>query len=248
MSSSSSQFNWGAGYLASDLYLRFINPKANHKAQLLASRISTLLLAALGLIASRYMTSISGVWELILQAGAGTGLVLIVRWYWWRVNAWSEITATLTPILVYILLTQVKILGDAAALFPNSFFITVATTTVAWITVTFLTPPESQATLLAFYRRVRPEAGWEPIRKAANLPPENGRLGLRLICWVAAIGMGYSTLFATGSALFQRWNDTLLWSASLAICLTVFVILIQKGKALAPTDYITPQGSDPNNS
>jgi len=207
----------------------------------LASRISTLLLAASGLIASRYMTSISGVWELILQAGAGTGLVLIVRWYWWRVNAWSEITATLMPILVYLLLTQAKIFGDAAAVFPVSFFITVATTTVMWIAVTLLTKPETNETLITFYKRVRPEAGWEPIRLAAGMPKENGRLGLRLICWLAAIGMGYSTLFASGSFLFHRWADTAIWSTSLVICLTVFVILIQKGKALAPVDYVSPE-------
>ena len=235
MSTVSSQFNWGAGYLTSDLYLRFFNPQASLKRQVAAGRIATVFIAALGLYVTQYISSISEVWVFMIEAGAGIGLVLILRWYWWRINAWSEITASIVPLVVYGLVTQAKVFGEMNAVFPNSFFIIVAATTVSWLLVTFLTNPESAIVLDKFYRRVRPEAGWEPVRIAAGLPRENGRLGMRLITWLAAIGMGYSTLFTSGSLLFQRWADAGLWATSLAICLTVFIILLRKGNVLAPT-------------
>ena len=232
MSTVSSQFNWGAGYLTSDLYLRFVRPKATLKAQVLAGRVATVFIAALSLWVGQYMTSITGVWTFMIEAGAGIGLVLILRWYWWRINAWSEITASLVPLAVYGL-TSTGMLGQANAVFPNSFFIIVACTTAAWLLVTFITKPESAATLTTFYLRVRPEAGWEPVRREAGMPRENGKLGLRLLAWLAAIGMGYSTLFASGYALFGRWVQAGYWGAGLAVSLILFIFLINKGHALA---------------
>lgn len=244
MSTVSSQFNWGAGYLTSDLYLRFLNPKAELKQQVFAGRFATVFIATMGLYVTQFMDSISGVWVFMIEAGAGIGLVLILRWYWWRINAWSEITASLVPLIIYGLVTQLKVFGEANAVFPNSFFIIVAVTTVCWLAVTFLTRPESETTLVAFYRRVRPEAGWEPIRRLAGMAPENGRIGLRLIAWLAAIGMGYSTLFATGSALFRRWEQAGIWSAVLVVCLSTFIYLINRSKVLAPADASAHPNSD----
>jgi len=128
MSTMSTQLNWGASYLINDFYLRFLRPNAPRRLSLGVSRATTLLLAFLGLLITSQMNSIAGVWQFIMECGAGLGLVLILRWYWWRINAWAEITATVAPFIAYAIAHY----GLAWA-FPNSFFFTVGFTTLAWL-------------------------------------------------------------------------------------------------------------------
>ena len=205
MSTISTQLNWGTSYLINDLYKRFIAPQAPDRQLVFASRIATIIMMIVGLAATTQMNSVSGVWTFLIEAGAGLGLVLILRWYWWRVNAYSEIAATLAP-LIGVLFGKV-IMGWE---FPDSFFFTLTFTTVVWIVVTFLTPPEPEDTLKAFYGLIKPDGWWAPI---AGKPTFNGkRLGTLTLIWLMAIAMAYSSLFAIGSWVLADWTEAFAYT------------------------------------
>ncbi len=205
LSTISTQLNWGAGYLVNDLYKRFINPNLSEKGYVGASRITTVILMALGLAVTTQMTSISGVWSFIMECGAGLGLVLILRWYWWRINAWSEISATVAPFVAF----TVSRYGFGWE-FPNSFFFTVGFTTITWIIVTLLTSPESNAVLTRFYNQVKPDGNWAPFRSEDETKTSLFPL---FTCWISAVVLAYSILFLTGKILFSEWNSALVYGA-----------------------------------
>lgn len=204
LSTISTQLNWGAGYLVNDVYKRFIAPDASDKKFVAASRIVTLGLMGAGLAITGLMDSISGVWTFIIECGAGLGLVLILRWYWWRINAWSEISATIAPFVAFAFSRFVM---DWE--FPDSYFFTVAFTTVVWLVVTFATQAESRATLEKFYRQVRPDGNWSIITDRK----QNNQNNLRhlAVCWLSSIAMTYSVLFATGKFIFGEWIEAFIF-------------------------------------
>lgn len=199
LSTISTQLNWGAGYLVNDVYKRFINPEAGDKQFVFYSRITTIGLMGLGLFITTQITSISGVWLFIMECGAGLGLVLILRWYWWRINAWSEISATIAPFVAYTL----SRFGFGWE-FPNSFFFTVAFTTVAWLVVTYLTKPESTHTLQNFYDRVKPDGSWSAFRR---FDKKKNNIPALLVCWISSVILAYSILFLTGKIIFAEWGE-----------------------------------------
>ncbi len=208
MSTISTQLNWGAGYLVNDGFKRFIRPQAEEKELVRVSRITTIVLMLIALYATTQMESISGVWSFLIECGAGLGGVLILRWYWWRINAWSEISATLTPIAAYAL---AHFAFDWV--FPNSFFFTVGLTTVVWLVVTFVTRPESKEHLQAFVDRVRP-GGWWP---QAGEDQERPRMGYLFMAWIGAVVLTYSILFATGKWLLFGFDDAVAYLISAAV-------------------------------
>jgi len=215
MSSVSSQLNWGASYLINDFYKRFLRPEKSfssvQKAQtnyVLVSRLATLFIMVFCLFATTQMTSISGAWSFVIECGAGLGLVLILRWYWWRINAWSEITATIVPFIVY---GTLKFTGWLV--YPYSFFATVGITTISWLTVTFLTRPEKLETLQNFYMRIRPEGGWGPVRDSLGIAAGKNRIPYLLLAWFSSIIMTYSILFLIGNIIFANWE----WAAILFV-------------------------------
>lgn len=222
MSTISTQLNWGASYLINDAWMLL---KSNHlnenetsqkKQLLLLSRLATLLLMILSAWVCTQISSIKSVWEFIIECGAGLGLVLMLRWYWWRINVWSEISATLTPFVVYAL---AKYVFDIP--FPESFFFTVGITTVVWILVTFLTPPEKAEVLKRFADKVKPAGNWKNFRTSIS----NNEVQWQFMAWLGAVGTGYSGLFLSGYLLLHLWNPA-LWC-----CLTLLVsfILLRKG-------------------
>jgi Na+/proline symporter len=217
LSTISTQLNWGAGYLVNDVYKRFIAPDASDKKFVAASRIVTLGLMAAGLAITGLMDSISGVWTFIIECGAGLGLVLILRWYWWRINAWSEISATIAPFVAFAFSRFVM---DWE--FPDSYFFTVTFTTVVWLVVTFATQPESRATLEKFYRQVRPDGNWSIITDRK----ENNQNNLRhlAVCWLSSIAMTYSVLFATGKFIFGEWTEAFIF---LGVAILSGLVLVQ---------------------
>jgi Na+/proline symporter len=221
LSTISTQLNWGAGYLVNDVYKRFIAPKASDKKFVAASRIVTLLLMGAGLAVTGLMDTISGVWAFIMECGAGLGLVLILRWYWWRINAWSEITATVAPFLAYAVSRWV--FGWE---FPNSYFFTISFTTVAWIVVTYATSPESMATLQKFYNQVRPDGNWRVISSGGEKNHNN--LRLLAVCWLASIAMTYSVLFAIGKIIFREWTEALAFLAVIAVSGVILVRTLKR--------------------
>jgi Na+/proline symporter len=205
MSTISTHLNWGASYLVNDIYLRFIRPDAGPRAQVVASRAATTILMVLSLVVMAFLTSVEQGWKLLLGLGAGTGLVLILRWYWWRVSAWSEISAMAASFVTSISLQALGLdLGDTASGdYALTMLITVAVTTVVWLTVTFLTAPESDATLERFYRRVRPGgAGWRQVSERLGYGGDSIPGGaLSWVNWVAGVAAVYAAVFAVGAAL-----------------------------------------------
>ena len=169
----------------------------------------TVFLMIVSLILTFYMESIGGAWKLLLVTGAGTGTVLLLRWFWWRINAWSEVSAMICAAVVSILL-QVVLKWDSGR--PRDFaylmLVTVAITTIVWVGVTMLTKPEPREKLVAFYRRVRPEGpGWTGIAAQAGLSGAHaqGRLSLQFANWILGCALIYGSLFGIGKLIFKEW-------------------------------------------
>lgn len=199
MSTISTQLNWGTSYLVNDLYRRFLVIDCEERHYVTAGRVLTFVLALCGFLLATQLTSISDAWALLLSASAGLGLVLILRWYWWRVNAWSELAATLLPLaLVALQLLGVEVPFLTSA-FPTNLFGIAGTTTVVWLAATFLTRPTPEATLDAFYRRVRPGGpGWAAVAdRHPEVPADEGLLRLALR-WVMGCAFVYLVLFGIG--------------------------------------------------
>ena len=164
MSTVGTHLNWGASYLVNDVYKRFLKKNKTEAHYVGVSRLTTVLLFIASIGVTSQLSSVEKAWEYLLAIGAGTGLVFILRWYWWRINAWSEISAMVASLVVSIL-AFIYIKPMFAANDPNAIavimLVTVACSTVVWVVVTMLTPPETDATLESFYQRVRPGGpGW----------------------------------------------------------------------------------------
>jgi len=217
MSTISTQINWGASYLVNDFYKRFVDHTAGKRRLVAVSRVTTLLILVLGWGAALFMHSISGVWTFLIECGAGLGLVLILRWYWWRINAWSEIVATLSPFVAYSIAHYA-----VGWVFPDSFFFTVSFTTVAWLLATFLTRPEKEENLQKFYRKVQPDGAWKAVAARAGMTVDNSNMKNLALSWLIAIVMTYSVLFGIGKMLL---NDAVLGGLFLSIAVISAVLL-----------------------
>ena len=203
MSTVGTQLNWGASYLVNDFYKRFLNRTATEKHYVAISRWATVFLFLASAVVTHYLGTIEGAWKFLLALGSGTGLVLILRWYWWRINAWSEISAMICSFVVSIAAIQLlkprfpdgDLRADATVM-----LVTVAVSTVVWLGVTFATKPEPDRVLEAFYRRVRPGGpGWAVVSERAGFGRESIPGGaLAWTNWIAGIVAVYSTLFGIG--------------------------------------------------
>lgn len=220
MSTISTQMNWGASYLVNDFYRRFVRREASERHYVMASRVATLVIVLLSVVVTYYMNRITGGWELIMALGAGTGLVYILRWYWWRVNAWSEIAAMVAALAVSLGLQYFAVFDSATPRgFAQTILTTVGVTTIVWLAATMLTRPEPAETLESFYRRVRPAGpGWWRVARAAGLPERRGEIAPNLLNWALGVGLIYAALFAIGAAVFARWGRAALWGAAAAAC------------------------------
>ncbi|MBA3902032.1 MAG: Na+:solute symporter [Bacteroidetes bacterium] len=235
MSTISTQLNWGASYVVNDFYKRFIKPESSFenqakadKSYVKASRIATVLIMLIAIYVTSLIQTISGVWSFIIECGAGLGLVLILRWYWWRINAWSEIAATVTPFIVY----AVARFGFDMQ-FPDSFFLTAGITTVVWLAVTFLTKPVQEQKLIDFYSKVKPEGSWKPISKFFDTEVKPGRIGNLLVCWLSAVLMTYSVLFLSGKIIFREWDEAIIWSVSALVSFLVLRFFVKRTNIFA---------------
>jgi solute:Na+ symporter, SSS family len=216
MSTIGTQLNWGASYLVNDFYRRFLVKDAGERHYVRASQAATVLLMTASCVVTWFQDSIAGAWTFLIAVGAGTGSVYILRWFWWRINAWSEVSAMAASFVVSLVLQLELGLRSGDALeFAWIVLITVAASTTAWLATTWLTHPEPTETLLAFYRRVRPGAAlWGPIAAAApEIPPSRDGL-FNLMDWAAGCVLVYSTLFGVGKIIF---GETALGVAILAV-------------------------------
>ena len=206
MSTVSTHLNWGTSYLVNDVYQRFVRPHAGEAELVATSRLTTLAIMVLSGVITFYLDDVRQAWEFALESGAGIGLVLILRWYWWRVNAFSEIAASSAAALGFLALTFFTSIE-----FPTSLLYLVPWTTAWWLTVTWLTPAEPMPHLVEFYRRVRPGGpGWMPVAAHAGRA-DTASLGRLAPDWVAGCVLVYAALFATGSSLFGTMHQAMIW-------------------------------------
>jgi solute:Na+ symporter, SSS family len=227
MSTIATQLNWGASYLVSDFYRRFVHPNASERHYVRVSRVCTVLLVIVSAWVSVRLGSIAYGWQVVLQIGAGTGAVYILRWYWWRINAWSEISAMACSLLVTVILDRWQpFTGNSSLVFAKGALATTIVTTIVWLTVTLLTKPEPDQVLLRFYRHVRPDVrGWKRIAAQASDIVGHRDLGSNLGAWVLGCAMVYMCLFGTGKILLHQPATGILLLAGSAIC----AVLLYRG-------------------
>jgi Na+/proline symporter len=225
MSTVSTHLNWGTSYLINDFYKRFIIKNAPQNHYINAARITTVFLVVAGSLVTSQMSSIAGAWKFLLALGAGTGAVYILRWFWWRINAWSEISAMSASFVVSIFLQSVLDLDTKdPAIFARVMLITVICSTVVWVFVTFLTQPENEQTLIKFYKKIRPGGSmWKPIAKLAPEVKADSGLLWNLLDWAAGILLIYSALFGVGKIILGELVSGILL-LSMAALAFIFIM------------------------
>ncbi|HKS05766.1 MAG TPA: sodium:solute symporter family protein [Gemmatimonadaceae bacterium] len=237
MSTIATQLNWGASYLVNDVYKRFVKPNAPERELVKVARLATFGLFILGCVAAWQIKSVEGAWKFLLALGAGTGLVLILRWYWWRINAWSEISSMIASFVISIVAMKV-VPGYFPAGDPRIdsvvLLVTAFGSMLVWIPVTFLTQPESDATLRSFYERVRPGGpGWERVSSAMGYGREKIPGGaLNWTNWIAGVIAVYSSLFGIGKIVFGEYAAGLGFFALATVC---FVWIARNLAQVAPS-------------
>ena len=227
MSTIDTHLNWGASYLINDVYKRFFKPNESEKHYVFIGKIITVVLMILAAFTALKMQSISKAWEFIFSMGAGIGLVLILRWFWWRINAWSEITALATSIIITITLELIawsqtisagetySLFGAAPVLFGitlqvhHKLMIIVPCAIIAWVSVTFMTRPEPSDQLKIFYERVQPGGWWAPITKDFKHTVQPVSKGI-IVQWIAGIMMIYGFTFGIGNLIFNNFSNAVL--------------------------------------
>ncbi len=250
MSTISTHLNWGASYLVNDLYKRFLKPGESERHYVAASRIATVLIFVASVGVFTMLETVAGAWRLLISIGAGTGLVLILRWYWWRVNAWSEISAMVAA-LITSLAARALILPRFPAGHANAEAAVVLTTfvvtTIVWLAVTFVTRPEPAHVLEGFYRRVRPGGpGWRNLSLGLGFGAERipgGRWSV--IGWVAGLITLYAALFGIGRVIFA---DYLAGAAMLAVAVAGFSVIayaVGRYQAIEDPDDADEQAAGP---
>jgi solute:Na+ symporter, SSS family len=218
MSTIGTQLNWGSSYLVNDLYKRFFVRNATEKHYVMISKIFTVVLVlGSGYTATR-LASINQGWQLVLNIGFGTGAVYILRWYWSRINAWSEIVAMAVAALMTIGLSRVSFTGNDSLVYAKTALITGSVTTIAWVIATFVTPPEKDETLIGFYKRVHPTVyGWKRIAGLVPELPEVRDVAGNAFNWVMGVLLVYGCLFGIGKIVFGQWGWGLLLLAIAAV-------------------------------
>jgi Na+/proline symporter len=218
VSTISTHLNWGASYLANDLYRRFLQPEASERRVVLVGRLATIGLMALAALLALHLENALQAFGLLLQIGAGTGLLFLLRWFWWRINAWAEIAAMAVSFAVaaFFLLRPDGAVGGGFEPWQE-LLIGVAVTTVAWVSAAFCTRPTAESVLRSFYRKTRPGGpGWRAVVKRANKEGdflasdgEDWEVPRGALCMLTATVTVYSVLFATGLGLYGRYAPAL---------------------------------------
>ena len=227
MSTIDTHLNWGVSYLINDIYKRFFKPNESERHYVLVGKIMTVILMILAAFTALKMQSISKAWEFIFAMGAGIGLVLILRWFWWRVNAWSEITALATSIVITISFEiiayfqtinnnlEYSLFGSAPSIFGMSLqvhhklMIIVPIAIIAWVTVTFFTEPEPMTKLESFYKRIQPGGWWGPVTSSFDHTLQPVTKGI-FILWLAGVMMIYGFTFGIGNLIFQNYSASVI--------------------------------------
>ena len=211
MSTISTHLNWGASYIVQDFYRRFLVPDRDDRHYVAVARAATVGLIILAMIVSLWLNNALQAFQILLQIGAGTGLIFLLRWFWWRVNAWSEISGMVVSFAVAVWFQFFHQRLGFAPIHPSAqLLIGVGLTTIAWLTVTWLTPPADRATLQQYYDRIRPMGrGWSKVVDTEATAGDGSRtgdtdVGAAMLGWVLGSLAVYATLFGTGYLLYGR--------------------------------------------
>jgi SSS family solute:Na+ symporter len=222
MSTVDTHLNWNASYFVTDVYQRFIAPDASQAQCVRVSRWAVLGYAALAIVVAYFMTSIESAVVILFNLQAGIGMVLILRWFWWRINAWSEISAMIASLVantsVQILLRREVI----TLLLIEQVALTVGFSTLVWVTVTLLTQPTKTGHLVAFYRRVRPaRLLWGPIaRQCPEVSGQSDNLSVLLGWLVGALGL-YALMFVVGKIVLAAYAEAAIAAGVLLVCAAI---------------------------
>ncbi len=222
MSTISTHLNWGASYIIDDWYRRFISPDREDRHYLRLARLATIGLIILAGIVSLWLENALQAFQILLQIGAGTGLVFLLRWFWWRINAWSEISAMIISFLiaVYFQFVHTNILGLEPLEPSFQLVLGVLLTSIGWVTVTLLTPPASPETLKSFHQLIRPMGGgWRGAGLGLEPEPNGSSPTAAFLAWFLGCIAIYGALFGTGYALYGRNTLSLL-------CITIAALAI----------------------
>ena len=225
--------NWGASYLVHDLYRRFIRKDATEAHYVMTGRLVTVGLFVCSSALVFVLDTAKDAFDVILQIGAGTGLLYLVRWFWWRVNAWCEVTAMVSSFamsLVFLILAKNGIHFTTS----SALLITIGSTTICWVAVAWIGPETDRATLVSFYTKVRPFGpGWGPVRAIADLPEHGVRddrdnVPLALVGWVAGCTMIWSSLFTVGNFLYGRMGTAWFLLGTFMVSAAVLIRVVQR--------------------
>jgi hypothetical protein len=227
--------NWGSSYLVHDFYRRFIRRDAPEAHYVNAGRLSTVILYVVAALLSLTMTSAQQAFQVILSIGAGTGLIYIARWFWWRVSAWAEIAAMAASLITALAVP--RLMPDAG--FAVTTIVQVGLTTVAWLVTAFVGPVTDRGTLIAFVRKVKPAGpGWTSVRAEAGVSDaevqQENRIGAAFVGWIAGCVVIWSSLFTIGNFLYSAGDPTRLRNAwmLLAVFVVSGVVLIRVTRQL----------------
>ena len=209
MSTISTHLNWGSSYVVNDFYKQLINQKASEKELVKVGRFSVVVLMIISSIIALLLTNAYQLFDIILMFGAGTGLIFILRWFWWRINAWSEIAAMISSGIISIALTNEKIFSlifyEFGLPLYMKFPLIVLITTIIWLAVTFITPADDNETLINFYKKTKPGGpGWSFIKKLDNIDNKEEKwiVPSGILCMILGCLMIYSALFSTGYFIY----------------------------------------------
>jgi solute:Na+ symporter, SSS family len=225
--------NWGASYLVHDFYRRFVKTDAEERHYVLAGRVVTVLLFICSSAMVFLLDTAKDAFDVILQVGAGTGLLYLVRWFWWRVNAWCEVVAMVSSFLMSLLFLVLAKNGVHVGTHV-ALVLTVIATTVCWVTTAFVGPPTDQQVLVNFYRKVRPAGpGWRPVQAASGLTPEQvaatgDNIPMALVGWVSGCTAIWSALFTVGNFLYGREAAAWMLLAVFGVSSLVLVRIVQR--------------------
>ncbi len=228
--------NWGSSYLVHDFYRRFIRTDASEAHYVGVGRwITAGLMIIAGLLTYALDTAAES-FQLLLSIGAGTGLIYLLRWFWWRINAWCEITAMISSFFVALGFFIANKMGMAI---PShiTLLVTIAVTTAVWVTTALVTAPTDRATLVAFYRKVRPAGpGWQSVREETGLPPSPDSLPQAFLAWMFGCLMVYGALFGTGSLIYGHRGTALFWIVVFVISAGALLRIVPKMWSASPVE------------
>ena len=235
MSTLSTQLNWGASYLVNDVYRRFWAPGRDDRHYANAGRLATVVMMVVAGVVTYFISTVEGAWKFLLAIGAGTGLVYLLRWYWWRINAWSEVSAMATALVVSLAAQAAGLSSDDPRGFAWLLLVTTAVTTAVWLGVTFATAPEPPEKLREFYARARPGGpGWRAVAPTADA---DARIGGGLLVWALGCVVVYLGLFGIGALVLGRY-----WQGGIAVvigaALTAWVVALTDRQAPAESRQV----------